>query len=435
MSALDTALVSAVETGGDVGNDTSEVVESTGTDTNVETGGEQEFEVDAEGNQVLDEITGEPKLKQAQTTAEASFKDVYAALKESNPAAAESYRKAHFAYQSYAKAFPTPKEAMEAKQIFEDLGGTEGITSLQNEVQQYAAELTMFSNADPKLLDDLAADNPEAFGRFGTPYLERLGKMNPEAFQSTLLPYINSSLSSNVNPGLIEAGDLVYEALQAMQAAGQTTGSVQLQRAFQSLKKIYEYTQKVEQGAQVSGDRPLTDKEKQLSTREQQLNQREQERFVNEASSAVMTRMNASISKQLDPYLKTKKLSLDQKKDLAEGIYSYISQQLKSNKRYQTQLKGLMNGGDTQKVANFVGQNVDRIVVQSVKAVWNRRGFGAATTSKTGTTTAGTMAVGRAPKYEDIDWSADPGEIRYMKGEATLKGSKRIVKWDWAKVQ
>lgn len=398
--------------------------------------GEPEYELDENGEQKLDD-EGNPIAKAPAAT---DFKTTHAKLKAVDPKAAETYRKTHFETQQYKKAFDTPQAAMEAKELFENYGGAEGIEELNGRAQQFATEMDAFSKGDPQFVSQLSKDDPEGFAKIGVPYLAELAKSNPAAYDAALMPILDSTLnSSGITAGIVEAGNLLDNVYGALKQAGITTGLPELAQAFNALKKAFGVTENFKKLAEKSAERPLTDREKAIADREKQFGEKEKETFYNEVQTKVTAASDGVIDKALQTYFKQfPKMSKEQKADLHSGVFSYIAQQLRSDKKYGTTLRQLLDAGDQGKVANFVSQNVSRLVQASTKTIWNRRGFGKLPNviSGAGKSQGTTLTLSTKPKYDDIWWDKDGGpttEIMYMGGQAVLKGSKRTVKWDWSK--
>jgi hypothetical protein len=421
--------------GGDQGEESPITGDQGGDDQGSGDGAEPEYELDENGEQKLDE-EGNPIAKAPAPT---DFKTTHAKIKAVDPKAAEVYRKTHFETQQYKKAFDTPQAAMEAKELFENYGGAEGIEELNGRAQQFASEMDAFSQGDPKFVSQLAADDPEGFAKIGVPYLAELAKTNPEAYDAALMPILNSTLnSSGITAGIIEAGNLIDGVYGALKQAGITTGLPEIAQAFQALKKAFATTENFKKLAEKSAERPLTDREKAIADREKQFTEKERETYYSEVQTKVTAASDAVIDKSLQTYFKQfPKMTKEQKADLHAGVFSYIAQQLKSDKKYGTTLRQLLDAGDQGKVANFVSQNVQRLAQASAKTVWNRRGFGKLpnTTPGAGSKNQGTVTLSAKPKYDDIDFSeGKTTEIQYMSGEAVLKGSGKKVKWSWDRV-
>ena len=132
--------------------------------------------------------------------------------------------------------------------------------------------------------------------------------------------------------------------------------------------------------------------------------------------------------------LKTKNLRTDQKQDLVGGIFNELAESLKANERYQERFKAIKAKGNVDEATRFATAAVEKIAKAAIDRAWAKRGF--ASTTRKQTPAAGANGNGAAvqvtkkPADDTIDFSKDPGRLRFMAGEATLKGG-RTVRWSW----
>lgn len=426
-------------TGDDAGEagDDSESGDDTGD------GSEPEYEID--------EATGEPKVDDDgnkiaktldQSKVKQNFKATYDRLKEVDPAAADAFRKTHFGYEQYKQAFANPAAAVQAKEALETYGGVEGIEELNQSAQQFAGEMEKFSQGDPEFIAQLAKDDPEGFSKSITAGLKTLGDTNTQAYNAALAPIVHATItSSGISSAIVLAANTLDKVFTELQASGGDSQTLfAINKAFDALKGAYNYTENIKKIADQAGSQPLSDKEKTLQQREQQLTQKEQGSRYKEIAGTVTKSLDTLINNSLSVYYKQfPKITKDQKADVHAGVLDYISRQLGSNKKYTTQLKALVAEGDVAKINNYVSQNVKKIVQDSSKTVWNRRGFGSLPNQKSnapaGKQNAGVVTLTKRPKRDDIDFSLPGAEDEFMMGRAVLKGSKRRVKWNWADVE
>jgi hypothetical protein len=432
------------DTGAD-GGDTGFTGDETGTGTGTGdgagddgSGGEPEYEIDestgepkldAEGNQIPKTVSGKPE----------PFKATYEKIKAADPKAAEIFRKEHFGYEKYKQLFPTTADATAAKEALETYGGVEGIEQVNQKAQQFASEMEQFSQGSPEFLSQLQKDDPTGFSKSISRGLGILGQADPTAYSSALSPIIHSTLEAGgINSALYLAGTTISEIFAQLEQSGADQKSLfALNKAFDAVKKAYDYSGNIKKLAEQSGEKPLTDKEKELQQREQEITRKHNEQFSREVSTAAVKSADSIINQALLPYYKAlPKMSKEQKADVHKGVFEYISRQLESNKKYMEQKRALIREGNVDKITKFISQNVQKLAAASAKSIWNRRGWG--TLPNQQKTNAGNnnqqVTLTRKPKKEDIDWNKTT-EIEYMTGSATLKGSGRKVKFDWNRVQ
>lgn len=415
----------SADTGADAGSDAAL---ETGADT-----GAQEFEVDeATGEQRLDD-EGNPVPKAAAPKGKVDFKSTYDKLKASDPAVAENYRKAHFGYEQYKQAFPTPQAAREAKDLFDTYGGAEGVEKLSNEASTFAEEMDRFSKGDPEFIAQLAKDDPEGFAATAGPYLATLGKNNPEAYQALLAPVIHTSMQqTGLTNSIVSAGQIIDRIYTALEKSGNKEHLPFLQQALDSLNKAWSVTEDYKKLGEKSGTRELTDKEKQFQQREQQLNQKEAEAFKKTVWTAQDGSIRTAITKSASQYYKLNpKMTAEQKETFESGIRDFVLRQMDSNQQFSKQYRALLKDGNVQKINTFFANEFNKKVADSAKRTWNRYGFGnLPNQNKAAVANKGTVNLTKRPNRSDIDWQKTT-EVDFMSGVATLKGSGRQVKWAW----
>lgn len=103
-------------------------------------------------------------------------------LKTTNP---EDYKRAKaefFGHSAYRQVFPTVGDARQAKQTLELVGGEAGLATLQQDMSEFREVAGQYVNGDPKFVDDLAQNDPIAFGTHAPRYLDKLREVDALAF-------------------------------------------------------------------------------------------------------------------------------------------------------------------------------------------------------------------------------------------------------------
>jgi hypothetical protein len=145
----------------------------------------------------------------------------------------------------------------------------------------------------------------------------------------------------------------------------------------------------------------------------------------------------SAIEKGVAPMLKGRTLTVQQREDLLASIHDHMFKAFEGNPQYQQRMKAMVSEKDLKGIERYIrGQLTPDRVRRSVNAVWGLRGFAAkpakvangGATRKPGATGVATVAA--KPDPSQVDWSKDPGKLRFMRGEATLKGGK-VVRWKW----
>ena len=345
-------------------------------------------------------------------------------LKKTNPRIAGELRKAYFDSKKFREFFQNPAAAQQAHELLETVGGEEGIGSMQGEVQEYAQELTGMAQGDPKLIDELAADFPDGLAKLTPVALDKLQSANPAAYDRTMAKHMARIFrDKNVT-------NVVRRAIELTQDG-------KGQQVFDTLSRLQQWMTGIEDLASKEPETRSADdpKQKEIQQREETLNQREQRIFTSTVAKQVTTSMNRIIEKHLAPLMKGRKLTLEQKQELASGTSSRIAAALKSDTVYQRRLKALLEQGDVAKIDRFVSSHVEQRAAKAAQAKWTASGFSgtkAAANGAGGGQRTRTI-TGKKPSSADIDWTKDPRRERFANGEATLKNGT-VAKWDWDKV-
>lgn len=349
-------------------------------------------------------------------------------LRATDPKMADSLRKVHFSNLDYQKSFATPSEARAAKETIELLGGEEGIANLQNEVREYSDVLSRMATGDPASLDVLLNDSRDGFIKLGRPYMEKLRQIDSQAFDKVMAPHLAESLMRTGAVGTMD------NLLRYIRDGKQT-------EAFEEAQKLRGWADGVKSFAEQNKEEPVSEREKALQAKEQEINTEKTNLYRGQVGQSVVRVMNSTISKHLEPLMKGKNLTMDQKKDIAEGIYTEIARNLQGNKSFQSKLKAHLDKNSTPaEIARFHQSYLDDVTPNAVKALWARRGFAASPNGGAGRTTqqssASPQTVNQKPAAETIDWAQDRNRMRFQRGEATLKkefGGK-VVRWSWDRV-
>ena len=116
-------------------------------------------------------------------------------LKKINPKAAEIARRGLYEANDYRRAVGTVQQARELADTFESLGGSKGILDMQEEVRDYAQELTAMGNGDPTVIDDLARDFPQGLVKLVPHALDKLQAIDPGAYEHLAARVVFGNLS------------------------------------------------------------------------------------------------------------------------------------------------------------------------------------------------------------------------------------------------
>lgn len=404
----------AVDTGDMGGGDAGEVVTDTGgaEDGSVvddtETGATQEDETGVDG-----ESGGGVQDGRAVPNA---IKQAFAKLKEIDSKAADLARRSYYEASDFKRVFPSVTEARDAHDLIESLGGSEGIGTLQKEVQDYAGELTRFSEGNPQAIEDFARDYPQGLAKLTPLAVDKMRQIDGPGYERMASGIIAQTLRDKGVAGSINR---VIELI----------GDGKQKDAHELASKIAQWIDGVDQFARTKPQNEESPEAKALKEERANLNREKQQTFTTRVGTSVMSEINKAIDAGLTPYLKTVKLTPEQRKSLQNGVRTQLTRGFETNSAYQQRMKALIAQGDENAILRYVrGQLASDRVLKSIKAEWSTRGF-STSKARTATANSGTMQVAQKPSADQIDWAKDRSRQRFMRGEATLKNGK-TVRWD-----
>ena len=357
-------------------------------------------------------------------------------LRKVDAKSAEVLRREHFQNVQYRSA-GTPQEVQIMKDFMTLHGGEEEISASIEQGDRFAQELDMVANGDPQIVRDIASENPEGLLKLGPHVLEALQRIDPKKF--------GTMMAAPMSRLLRETG-----VVPTLQSIARFIKGGQQQESFDAVKELLEWVANVDKTAEANKEQPISERERELQNRDREVQSKEAKIYRREVGKVSIQRTNAAIGKHLTPLITQAKakgviLTLEQKQDLASGVYAEISRSLEHNNAYQRQMAAYYKRqADPDEIAEFVESKVAGLAEQATKAVWARKGW-AGRFSKTkpgGNGNAGAGSNGRTaavminapPTPDRIDWSKDSNRSRFMGdgrvGEATLKNGK-VVRFRW----
>lgn len=409
-------------------------------------GGEtvEQIEPGAETTQVTE---GQEATEQPETDGDGRTlpKDVQAALKalrELNPAngkTVETLRKSYFANQQFAKVFPTPAVAQQAKSALELVGGEQGISGLQERIASAEQVDAGLETGDPAILEDVFKNFSDGIAKLTPHILDRLAQANPTAYASTIQPHVYQALEA---AGL---GTVIGEVTRLL-AANDVNG------AKEWLGKTQNWLNGQKQQAAQAKTSQVDPEREKLNRDRAELNQEREKNFLNGIGSQTVAHQNEVINKAIAPYLKSRPLGADAKSDLTDGINREINRRLKADTAYQSQMKAMLSAKtrDAVKITAYVKAKLDLEAPEATKAVWARR-YGSAAPKPApkvgeqqngqrqlpatgpGATSSQPIKIAQKPGIEDRDFDRDPKQLHMLASRAFMKSGPYKGKWvSWA---
>lgn len=404
-----------------------------------ETGGEPEQKPEAK----IDGRTNPAAIRSALK----AFRD---AAPENAPLARE-LNDGYGRYTAYKAEFPTVAAAREARALLDAVGGSEGITGLQDTIRSVNETDQLLYAGDGKVLDslyeDMKANGSEgAFAKLASPYLDKLRSVNEKAYFDVIKPHFYQGLVDTGLPNVLQA---IAKAIAGdkpnIEAIKELVGGAT--EWFDNLRNSVE-----------TGDKSKLDPERQAFEQERNEFKTAKQREFQEGVAGDAERINnRELGFEFGKYLRMpffKNFSLEQKQDLGAGIKAELMRQLSaktaSGKKnaYQTQMDAFfsMSSPDAAKIKGYHESTVKRLASQVVKTVIQRRypnyaakAAAAPKPAASGKTDAAAPTPGapvkptfvsQRPAPEQLDMTKDPNRYLLISGRGYLKRSGKFVTWN-----
>jgi hypothetical protein len=296
----------------------------------------------------------EPDLSDIETDGrkiDAKTRAEIAELKKTNPQAAKKWAESYFRNQAVMKEFPeakTPGEAISAirnmRATIESLGGEQGITELQTEVQDYRNEIQQFANGDKALIEQLYdPQNPQGLIRSTRNSLDVLRDKNIEHFDEAILPHFSARLEQS---GLVRTVD----NLLALVKEGKG------QESYDLLGKIKGWLGDIKEKADNIGKSATTknpEAEKLAKDREEFENQKKTE-FQTRVETDVNRANNPELDKLINPLQKDLGLKKEGMNHFRNGLIARVWKVLANDKAYLNNVRSIRAKGDSVKTADYI---------------------------------------------------------------------------------
>ena len=379
-----------------------------------------------------------------------------AALKKVDPAAAKQL----FAEHGRAERI---REELGAKNLseavnkvrqmsatLEAVGGEEGLTELQGEVEDYRNEIKQFSNGDPALLAQLREANPEQFANMVTQGLEQIAQhMSAEQFDNAILPTMVARLE--------KAG--WYDSIKTL---SELIKEGKGQEAFDLTAKMANWLTNAKGMVKKQLDlkNQKNPEREQLEKDRADLNREKQQAFETSVSVDVNRANNMATAQLVEPFFKDLKLKPEGRREFINALNSRIWKMMEKDASFQRAAKSLLAKGDQAKSARFVSAKFAELLPEQFRTLRNAmypnyvRG-GTKASANAGKKNAGAGGAGggangkgngaggggAAPNYtggkpdrDAVDW-ARTSETLWISGRAFLKNKPDMIRFNWNDVK
>jgi hypothetical protein len=384
-------------------------VDSPELDTGIESG-----ETDAEGTASDSELGG----SDSESTADATKDDPYStrfgreyrqylnSLKTTDPNSAKFVKQAR---DDYGRAFALKQldprgidGIRENYAMLQAIGGTEGLTGLQERIAGVEAVDQLIASGDPKAFDELGPDFAEGLAKLAPAYLDRIASSHPEAYQQAILPHVVGMLQQS--PALQHFNNLI-DVLNT-QDDPRLDEKTKFQYAVKALGRMSEAFNQMGQKAEGVKAAPV---DKQRSEFEEKVAKFEQEKQDQHWNTNIKPQAaqyeNAKFEELFKPYQQRLKLDAGAKEDLKQAYKAALNKAGSQDQDYLRQMKiyRAQKNPDPAAVTNFVKNAITKHSKTALESLVKAR-YGSFLAGKPKTATpAGKPGIKTGPAGPNIE--------------------------------
>ena len=322
--------------------------------------------------------------------------------------------------KSYKTAFQTVREAREARQALDALGGREKLA----EIQQYTARMqevdAMLEAGDKRVLPIILETGTTGLVKLLPDILTELQKADGNSVAAALKPHAFSYLQSQQVPSLIDGMVMAFNANKPEEAK-------------EYLARLVDWYKKESGGTQQQAD-PAR---QALETEREQFHQQRFEAEVKSAFEPMISHAEGAIDKELAPYQKQYGFSGDLLDVIRNDVWKRIERERNADPLFQSMIGTKVNER-TRKVdpstSEFLKQQTTQRVKDATrKEIELRYGFmkkPAATPEVKKDVVAAPAIAGLTPDYEVMrsKWGRSATQDAILQGKALNAQGKPIVK-------
>jgi len=322
------------------------------------------------------------------------------------------------------------KEAVQAKQAFDEMGGPEGVQEMQNEVKEFRATDELFMAGDPKLMDRMFQLYPESTAKLVQAGLEKWSGADKDTYNHVMGRVVFNTLST---------AQPMHEAYNLLAAL---KDNPQAQEAAKQLASWYNGIRDV---ADKVPEKKVDPKAKELDERESKLKETEQRQRVESINAAVRPKLMTAMETALAQEFKVSGLNFKQINETNPGgvrrLMANIMQEVKarvlSDQRYVDNYESALAEGNQAKALKLFEQKHSKVVHEASATIWKEFAplFGvkgavkrpAMAASMAGANGNGVTQMSAMPDRMLINWG-HPG-TKVIDKVAVLKDGKKV---SWA---
>jgi hypothetical protein len=250
--------------------------------------------------------------------------------------------------------------------MLQAIGGTEGLTGLQERIAGVEAVDSLLAAGDPKAFDELGPDFAEGLAKLAPAYLDRVAQTNPAALEAAILPHlVNQLVNSPMLGSFNSAVDILNEVPPTWLTAEQKIhwNAERMQRVRERVGQMSEWFNGVGQKA---GEVKAAPQDKARTEFEAERTKFEQEKQDQHWNSNIKPQLaqheSAKFEELFKPYQQRLKLGGGAKEDLKQAYKAALNKAGSQDQEYLRQMKiyrGQKNPDPTA-VTNFVKNAINK---------------------------------------------------------------------------
>lgn len=348
-------------------------------------------------------------------------------------------RNLYFQNQLLTKKIPGGvKDAIHLVDRVEELGGLEGIESLQSDIQTYQDDAEQFASGDPQWIETGFQENPEASLKHFNHALAVVGEQFPEHYDHVMAKVVLETLDNGSPIGAI------YNLLAGLKDNPQAKAAAD---------KLAAWYNAVKETASKLPEKKVDAREKKLTEREQQQEKREMDTRYKQVDAETFPALRGYVAKALQGEAKLKSLDLEKLADEYPGEFRSMKNEIQQeiqklalkDQRFIDKYYALVKKGDIKRAVAHLNAKHEKIVPDVVREVAGRYGFmrgkkaaanagnkdgknnaGAGNDKGNANANAGWTRVNQKPANHLIDYHKT-SQAMQLDGKYILKDGKQVI--------
>lgn len=348
------------------------------------------------------------------------------AAKPETQALAKQIKADFFALRAYREVAPSPKDVIALKEFQDSIGGPEGLEAIEAERSEWASLDEQYSNGDPKFIENIAAESPEAFEKLVPHALSQFEKQNPEMYEHLMARVMANTF--NVRGGV---ADLVQKAIDGAKSLNNPALN-------EVLGGIQSWLRYFDEKAQKIPEKKIDPERQKLEQERTAFEQEREQAFVTQLQGQVTGYTQNEVKRLLTGHLGSRTIADDDLVVFYNNVIQYITPLLNGDKAYTDRSQRYLQAKDADGAVKYAKEKMAAILPNAVAKVYKRFysiGAGgkvqakpqAAPAGKAPATPApqGWVRVQGPPKVEEVDHGKTSQSMKWA-SQAILRNGKKV---------